>query len=91
MSIPAHAADKELIENGEMTYDNNCSNCHGLSLQSSGMAFDLRKLKAAQYKRFVNSVLNGKNNRMPPWKGVLEMNEINAIWAYIRFNVDKGK
>jgi mono/diheme cytochrome c family protein len=36
----------------------------------------------------VNSVLNGKNT-MPPWRGVLDTEQIDAIWAYIRANVDR--
>ena len=50
---------------------------------SSGLTFDLRRFKADEYSRFVNSVLNGKN-KMPSWKGVLEDAQINQLWAYIR-------
>jgi mono/diheme cytochrome c family protein len=28
-------------------------------------------------------VLNGKN-QMPPWRGALEPEQIESIWAYIR-------
>jgi mono/diheme cytochrome c family protein len=30
-------------------------------------------------------VLHGKN-RMPPWEGVLDAAQIEALWAYIRAN-----
>jgi mono/diheme cytochrome c family protein len=33
-------------------------------------------------------VLNGKNT-MPPWRGVLDMEQIDSIWAYIRATVDR--
>lgn len=91
LPISASAADKELIEDGEMAYDTNCSTCHGMELVSSGLTFDLKKLRPDEQPRFVNSVLNGKNNRMPPWKGVLEMKEIESIWAFIRYKVDNKK
>ena len=38
--------------------------------------------------RFVNSVLNGKN-QMPPWRGVLDTEQMKSIWAYIRATVDR--
>jgi mono/diheme cytochrome c family protein len=33
-------------------------------------------------------VISGKDN-MPSWYGVLKMEEIEAIWAYIRATVDR--
>jgi mono/diheme cytochrome c family protein len=33
-------------------------------------------------------VLNGKN-QMPPWRGALDMKQIEAIWAYVRATVDR--
>jgi mono/diheme cytochrome c family protein len=32
-------------------------------------------------------VTNGKN-QMPPWKGVLDSGQLDAIWAYIRANAN---
>jgi len=26
---------------------------------------------------------------MPPWRGVLDIQQIESIWAYIRANVDR--
>jgi len=26
---------------------------------------------------------------MPPWRGVLDLHQIDSIWAYIRANVDQ--
>jgi mono/diheme cytochrome c family protein len=45
-------------------------------------------LRADERSRFINSVLDGKN-QMPPWRGVLEMEQIDALWAYIRAIVDR--
>lgn len=78
-------AVEEAAAQGERIYENYCATCHGEQLQnnSAGLTFDLRRLKADDYQRFVNSVQNGKN-KMPPWKGVLADTQIDQLWAYIR-------
>jgi len=84
-----HCADAEdAATQGERVYENYCATCHGEQLQNnaSGLTFDLRRLKADEYSRFANAVLNGKN-KMPPWKGVLEAAQIDQLWAYIRTSV----
>jgi mono/diheme cytochrome c family protein len=69
---------------GERLYAKYCSNCHGDDLQNnSGVAFDLRRLKADEHARFVNSVTHGKN-AMPSWQGVLAPAQLDDLWAYIR-------
>lgn len=84
------AADANAVREGKQIYADNCSTCHGDQLRntSGGVTFDLRKLKPDEHDRFVHSVLNGKND-MPPWQGVLEPNQIEGIWAYIRATVDQ--
>ena len=52
---------------------------------NSGLTFDLRRLKAGDRPRFENSVLNGKN-QMPPWRGVLNEDQLDKLWNYIRAN-----
>jgi mono/diheme cytochrome c family protein len=75
---------------GTMVYQDYCSSCHGDELRntSGGVTFDLRRLRPQEHDRFVNSVLNGKN-QMPPWRGVLDEHQIESIWAYIRATVDR--
>ena len=74
---------------GARVYANNCSNCHGDDLENnSHIAFDLRRLRADEHARFVNSVLHGKN-AMPSWEGVLDAAQIEALWVYIRANAYK--
>ena len=75
---------------GERLYSDYCSSCHGEELRntSGGVTFDLRRLKPGDHDRFLNAVLNGKN-QMPPWRGALEPDQIEAIWAYVRATVDK--
>jgi mono/diheme cytochrome c family protein len=81
----AHAlAQDDAVARGERLYAKYCSNCHGDDLQNnSGVAFDLRRLKADEHARFVNSVLHGKN-AMPSWQGVLAPAQLDDLWAYIR-------
>jgi cytochrome c6 len=75
---------------GKEIYSENCATCHGEQLRntSNGVTFDLRKLKPEEHERFVNSVVHGKND-MPPWQGVLDPDQIEDIWAYIRATVDR--
>jgi mono/diheme cytochrome c family protein len=79
-----------LAETGAALYRDRCSGCHGEELRaySGGPAFDLRRLRPDEHDRFVDSVTSGKDN-MPSWYGILKMEEIEAIWAYIRATVDR--
>jgi mono/diheme cytochrome c family protein len=77
------AADDTKIAAGETVYNTDCATCHGDDLVNTGQTFDLRALRADEWPRFENSVLNGKN-QMPPWKGVLNVQQIDQLWHYIR-------
>jgi mono/diheme cytochrome c family protein len=82
----ASAQDAAAVRKGAKIYENNCSTCHGDDLQNnSGIAFDLRRLRADEHARFVNSVLKGKNV-MPSWEGKLSDEQLDSLWAYIRAN-----
>ena len=83
-------ADAQRIATGERIYGDYCWTCHGERLRNpgGGTSFDLRRLRPDDYSRFVTAVLNGKN-QMPPWRGILEAEQIESIWAYIRANVDR--
>ncbi len=83
-ALPCAAADGTTAAKGSRVYDKYCATCHGDDLQNNtGVAFDLRRLKADEHARFVNSVLHGKK-AMPAWQGVLAMEQIEDLWAYIR-------
>jgi mono/diheme cytochrome c family protein len=86
----ANAGRRGAGRKGESVYADYCWTCHGERLRNpgGGTSFDLRRLRPGDYARFVSSVLNGKN-AMPPWRGVLDTEQIDAIWAYIRANVDR--
>jgi mono/diheme cytochrome c family protein len=87
-SVPAWGADAK-VEAGATIYGDYCSNCHGDELRntSGGVTFDLRRLRPEDHDRFVNSVLDGKR-QMPAWRGVLDQQKIEAVWAFIRAPVD---
>jgi mono/diheme cytochrome c family protein len=90
-AVPSVArSDPSLAGKGEAIYSDYCWTCHGEKLRNPGgsTSFDLRRLKPEDYSRFVKSVLDGKNT-MPPWRGVLDMDQVDAIWAYIRATVDQ--
>ena len=82
---PSNAQDRSKIAAGAATFSEYCSTCHGDDLVNSGLTFDLRRLKAGDRPRFENSVLNGKN-QMPPWRGVLNEDQLDKLWNYIRAN-----
>jgi mono/diheme cytochrome c family protein len=90
VSTPGAARADAQVEAGAMIYGDYCSSCHGDQLRntSGGVTFDLRRLKPDDHGRFVDAVLNGRR-QMPPWRGALEMDQIESIWAYIRATVDK--
>jgi mono/diheme cytochrome c family protein len=72
----------EQIRLGAEIFARNCSPCHGPRMQEPEGAFDLRTFPPGQHTRFVNSVSHGKD-AMPPWAGVLQPDEIEALWAYV--------
>ena len=84
----AQDLDKAKVEAGAQTFSDYCSTCHGENMVNTGpTTFDLRRLKANERPRFENSVTNGKN-QMPPWRGVLNAEQIDGLWSYIRANAN---
>jgi mono/diheme cytochrome c family protein len=56
--------------------------CHGVRLDGTEMAFDLRKFPPSQRERFVTSVTRG-NNQMPPWGDFFKPAQLDALWTYV--------
>ena len=75
------AFSPEQIKRGAGTFAIFCTPCHGERMENPDL-FDLRKFPHDQRSRFINSVTNGKN-QMPPWRGQLKPEEIEALWAYV--------
>ncbi len=83
-SADAEQPDPEAVQRGKQTYAERCSHCHGFNMVSAGnVTYDLRTFPRNQKDRFLEIVVNGKNNRMPPWGDVLSLDEITDIWAYV--------
>ena len=73
----------ETVAKGKAQYLRTCSQCHGFNMVNSGTTvYDLRKFPVDQADRFLNSVTNGKGN-MPSFKGALEPEAIQLLWAYV--------
>ena len=71
------------IDHGKVTYAKNCSHCHGPNMMNSGtITPDLRAFPDDK-ARFVTTVKQGKNNRMPPWGDILNEEQIADIWAFV--------
>ena len=89
-TVTARAADEQndssvqaQIDSGKATYTKACSHCHGPNLMTSGTVTpDLRGFPDDK-PRFVTTVKQGKNNRMPPWGDILSDDEIADLWAYV--------
>ena len=80
---PGGVADQALIDKGKASYAAHCSHCHGPGLLNAGTVTpDLRKFPDDK-TRFFNTVKSGKNGKMPPWGGILDDDQIAALWAYI--------
>ncbi len=76
-------ADQGMTDLGKAIFAERCSHCHGFNMVNAGtIAPDLRKFPDDR-PRFVTTVKQGKNNRMPPWGDVLSDDDIANLWAYV--------
>jgi mono/diheme cytochrome c family protein len=84
-AAPSSGQDEaELAAQGKMVYAQHCSHCHGFNMVNPGtVTFDLRRFPHEDKARFVHSVTQGKNGRMPPWGDLLKPEEIEQLWAYV--------
>jgi mono/diheme cytochrome c family protein len=89
LTIPAAAqrsgsdGDQTMIDRGKLTYAQKCSHCHGPNMINAGTVTpDLRAFPNDE-SRFVTTVRQGKNNKMPPWGDILSNENIAELWAYI--------
>ena len=82
--VAASEQSAEMAEKGRALYAHHCSHCHGFNMVNSGsIAYDLRQFPHNDKPRFVRSVTEGKNGRMPQWGDLLKSEEIDEIWAYV--------
>ncbi|MGA8654458.1 MAG: c-type cytochrome [Xanthobacteraceae bacterium] len=77
-------SEADMAEKGKALYAHHCSHCHGFNMVNAGtIAYDLRQFPHNDKARFVHSVTEGKNGRMPQWGDLLKPQEIDEIWAYV--------
>jgi mono/diheme cytochrome c family protein len=76
-------ANQAKIDQGKQTFAQKCSHCHGPNMVNSGtITPDLRRFPDDE-PRFVTTVKQGKNGRMPPWGDILNEEDVSALWAYV--------
>jgi mono/diheme cytochrome c family protein len=88
-TAPAAASDQNAgvdqaqIDQGKGTYARNCSHCHGPNMVNGGtIAPDLRGFPDDK-QRFLTTVKQGKNGKMPPWGDVLNDDQLATLWAFV--------
>jgi len=75
--------DLAKVDLGKAVFAEKCSHCHGPNMVNSGtITPDLRRFPNDN-SRFVTTVKQGKNNRMPPWGDILNDDDIANLWAYV--------
>ena len=75
--------DPDKIDLGKRTYAQKCSHCHGPNMVNAGTVTpDLRAFPDDR-TRFVTTVKQGKNGKMPPWGDILSDDQVADIWAYV--------
>jgi cytochrome c55X len=84
-AVHPEQADAEMVAKGNALYARYCAHCHGLNMVNPGtIAYDLRRFPHDDKTRFVNAVTNGKNGRMPQWGDLLNLDDIDELWAYVK-------
>jgi cytochrome c-550 PedF len=87
-----YAGDKKAIEIGASGYLQNCARCHGLEMESGGMAPDLHSFPKGKEgdEIYVDLVRNGKMqngaSKMPAFFPIVSQEGLWAIRAYIESN-----
>jgi mono/diheme cytochrome c family protein len=75
--------DQAQVDLGKRTYAQNCSHCHGPNMVNPGtITPDLRTFPDDR-TRFVTTLKQGKNGKMPPWGDILNDEQIADVWAYV--------
>jgi mono/diheme cytochrome c family protein len=80
---PNAGSDQAQADQGKVTYAQKCSHCHGPNMVNSGtITPDLRAFPDDR-TRFITTVKQGKNGKMPPWADILSEEQIADIWAFV--------
>ncbi|MDJ0514049.1 MAG: cytochrome c-550 PedF [Methyloceanibacter sp.] len=90
-----YRGDETAITIGASGYNSNCARCHGLEVNSGGLAPDLRFLPtdAESDEWYINRVRKGVHQngvtRMPKFEGLISQEAMWAIRSYIDEQPDK--
>ncbi|WP_043111807.1 PQQ-dependent dehydrogenase, methanol/ethanol family [Solimonas flava] len=81
---PKQTASAEQIAHGKDVFNGHCSQCHGINAVSGGVVPDLRRLSAEKHNIFPGIVMGAYSDKgMPSFAGVLTMDEIADLHAYL--------
>jgi mono/diheme cytochrome c family protein len=85
-AIPVvRGSEVDAVGKGQALYVRLCSRCHGTNMITPGnVAYDLRQFPHDAKARFVQSVMQGKNGRMPPWGDLLSPDDVDELWTYVK-------
>ena len=83
--VPEQSASVDTILEGHRIFATRCMVCHGFSAVSGGVVPDLRYSTAQTYSDWDAIVIGGSrsSNGMPPFAGVVTLEQSQAIKAYI--------
>jgi mono/diheme cytochrome c family protein len=83
--VEPQQTEAEMVAKGKALYAHHCWHCHGPNMVNPGtIAFDLRQFPHDDKARFMHSVTTGKNGRMPAWGDLLNSEDIEELWAYVK-------
>jgi cbb3-type cytochrome c oxidase subunit III len=80
----AQGAKSDLVEGG-FIFQENCAECHRSDGRGGGSVPRLQAYPVGADRRFIQTVLEGRNEHgMPPWGGLLTEAQIRSILEYVR-------
>ena len=80
---PITGSDQVQIDMGKITYAQKCSHCHGPNMVNAGTVTPDLRVFPDDRTRFITTVKQGKNGKMPPWGDILSDDQVADIWAYV--------
>ncbi len=86
VAIEDLAQDAEAMKLGRRIYQNNCMACHGRNAKGSLFFPDLSDddwLYGGTPEAIKTSITEGRRGVMPPWKGVLQAEQVESLAAFL--------
>jgi cytochrome c oxidase cbb3-type subunit 3 len=82
--VRAQGAAPDVVE-GRLIFQENCAECHRSDGRGGGSVPRLQAYPRGAEKRFIETVLHGRNSYgMPPWEGLLSEAQIRSVLEYVR-------